>query len=52
VVDDGTRLEQGLGDVTDVIEPNLSNRPLHVIHVGGVAPSRRSRVVARRVAGR
>ena len=33
VVDDRTRLDQGLGDVTDVIEANLTKRPVYVIRV-------------------
>ncbi len=33
VVDDRTRLDQGLGDVTDVIDANLPTRPVYVIQV-------------------
>ena len=33
VIDDRTRLDQGLGDVTDVIDANLPNRPVYVIRV-------------------
>ncbi len=67
-VDDRTRLDQGLGDVTDVNDAHLSNGPA-VIRVDPIeiaalgrhralepgadgAPNRRSSVVARRVAGR
>jgi hypothetical protein len=31
VIDDRTRLDQGLGDVTDVIDANLPTRPVYVI---------------------
>jgi hypothetical protein len=33
VIDDRTRLDLGLGDVTDVIDANLPNRPVYVIRV-------------------
>ena len=33
VIDDRTRLDQGLGDVTDVIDANLPTRPVYVIRV-------------------
>jgi hypothetical protein len=33
VVDDRTRLDQALGDVTDVIDANLPTRPVYVIRV-------------------
>jgi hypothetical protein len=33
VVDDRTRLDLGLGDVTDVIDANLPTRPVYVIRV-------------------
>ncbi len=33
VIDDRTRLDEGLGDVTDVIDANLPNRPVYVIRV-------------------
>jgi hypothetical protein len=33
VIDDRTRLDQGMGDVTDVIDANLPNRPVYVIRV-------------------
>lgn len=33
VVDDRTRLDLGLGDVTDVIDANLAERPVYVIRV-------------------
>jgi hypothetical protein len=33
VIDDRTRLDQGLGDVTDVIDANLATRPVYVIRV-------------------
>lgn len=36
VIDDRTRLDQGLGDVTDVIDANLPNRPVYVIRVDPV----------------
>ena len=36
VIDDRTRLDQGLGDITDVIDANLPNRPVYVIRVDPV----------------
>jgi hypothetical protein len=33
VIDDRTRLDSGLGDVTDVIDANLPTRPVYVIRV-------------------
>jgi Protein O-mannosyl-transferase TMEM260-like len=33
VIDDRTRLDLGLGDVTDVIDVNLPNRPVYLIRV-------------------
>jgi hypothetical protein len=33
IVDDRTRLDEGLGDVTDVIDANLPTRPVYVIRV-------------------
>ena len=33
VIDDRTRLDQGLGDITDVIDAHLANRPVYVIRV-------------------
>ena len=31
IVDDRTRLDEGLGDITDVIDANLGHRPIYVI---------------------
>ncbi len=36
VIDDRTRLDQGLGDITDVIDANLPTRPVYVIRVDPV----------------
>lgn len=36
VIDDRTRLDQGLGDLTDVIDANLPARPVYVIRVDPV----------------
>lgn len=36
VIDDRTRLDQGLGDVTDVIDANLPKRPVYLIRVDPV----------------
>lgn len=36
VIDDRTRLDRGLGDITDVIDANLPNRPVYVIRVDPV----------------
>jgi hypothetical protein len=36
VIDDRTRLDQGLGDVSDVIDANLPTRPVYVIRVDPV----------------
>jgi hypothetical protein len=36
IVDDRTRLDEGLGDVTDVIDANLPTRPVYVIRVDPV----------------
>jgi hypothetical protein len=33
VVDDRTRLDEGLGDVTDVIDANLGRRPVYLIRI-------------------
>ena len=33
VIDDRTRLDEGLGELTDVIDANLSKRPVYVIRV-------------------
>ncbi len=33
VVDDRTRLDQDLGDVTDVIDANLPRRPVYLIRI-------------------
>jgi hypothetical protein len=33
IVDDRTRLDEGLGDITDVIDANLGRRPVYVIRV-------------------
>ncbi len=36
VIDDRTRLDQGLGDIIDVIDANLANRPVYVIRIDPV----------------
>lgn len=36
VIDDRTRLDQGLGDINDVIDAHLANRPVYVIRVDPV----------------
>lgn len=36
IIDDRTRLDQGLGDIIDVIDANLPNRPVYVIRVDPV----------------
>jgi len=39
ILDDRTRPDEGLGDITDVIEAYLPNRPVHVIRVDPVGVS-------------
>jgi hypothetical protein len=37
-IDDRTRLDEHLGELTDVIDANLATRPVYVIHLAVARP--------------